>query len=158
MVTKRPRVYADTSVFGGVFDEEYEGASRTFFDQCRTGRFELVLSALIGDEIEGAPENVYKFFRSVVEDTEILAPTQNAVRLRDAYLKAEIVGRGSATDALHVASATTAGCAIIVSWNFRHIVHYEKIALYNAINVREGYSAIAIHSPHEVIGYEDQDI
>ena len=27
------RVYADTSVFGGVFDEEFQVASRTFFEQ-----------------------------------------------------------------------------------------------------------------------------
>jgi hypothetical protein len=26
-------VYADTSVFGGVFDEEFTTASRVFFDQ-----------------------------------------------------------------------------------------------------------------------------
>lgn len=30
-----PRVYADTSVFGGVFDEEFCDTSRTFFEQVR---------------------------------------------------------------------------------------------------------------------------
>ena len=29
------RVYADTSVFGGAFDEEFEDASKMFFDQVR---------------------------------------------------------------------------------------------------------------------------
>ncbi len=33
------RVYADTSVFGGILDPEYAEASRTFFDQVRSGRF-----------------------------------------------------------------------------------------------------------------------
>lgn len=41
------RVYADTSVFGGVFDSEFQSASRTFFDQVRGGRFQHVTSALV---------------------------------------------------------------------------------------------------------------
>jgi hypothetical protein len=43
---------------------------------------------------------------------------------------------------------------MIVSWNFKHIVHYEKITLYNSINILEGYQQIAIYSPLEVISYE----
>jgi len=46
----------------------------------------------------------------------------------------------------------------MVSWNFRHIVHYDKIALYNAINIREGYSPIGIHTPQEVIEYEKEEV
>ena len=38
-------------------------------------------------------------------------------------------------DALHVAQATVASCRVIVSWNFKHIVHFAKIPLYNAVNV-----------------------
>jgi len=44
---------------------------------------------------------------------------------------------------------------MIVSWNFRHIVHYQKIPKYNAVNVLNGYAPIAIHSPLEVIPDED---
>lgn len=41
MATPRLRVYADTSVFGGCFDDEFAEASRTFFDQVKSGRFVL---------------------------------------------------------------------------------------------------------------------
>jgi hypothetical protein len=46
-----------------------------------------------------------------------------------------------------------AGCRVLVSWNFRHIVHYDKISRYNAINVLNGYEEIAIHTPAEVRSY-----
>ena len=59
---------------------------------------------------------------------------------------------------MHVAVATVANCDVIVSWNFKHIVHYQKIPLFNAVNVLEGYNSIWIHSPQEVIAYEDEDI
>lgn len=41
------RVYADTSIFGGVFDMEFTVASQTFFNQVGD-RFVLVTSALVG--------------------------------------------------------------------------------------------------------------
>jgi hypothetical protein len=53
--------------------------------------------------------------------------------------------------------ATVSRCSIIVSWNFKHIVHFRKIPLYNAINLTRGYSTLAINSPSEVIEDEDQD-
>ncbi|KPL10561.1 hypothetical protein AMJ85_05525 [candidate division BRC1 bacterium SM23_51] len=158
MARKRIRVYADTSVFGGVFDEEFAKASRIFFDQVRAGDFDLVLSPVVEGEIAEAPEKIRSFYESVAAIAETLPLTEEAIHLRDAYLEAGIVGPQWAADALHVAHATTCGCRMIVSWNFEHIVHYEKVALYNAINIREGCSPIAIHSPQEVIKYESQSL
>ncbi len=51
------KVYADSSVFGGAFDEEFERPSRTFFDQVRAGRFHLTVSPVIEDEMAEAPES-----------------------------------------------------------------------------------------------------
>ena len=56
------RVYADTSVYGGVLDEEYEAPSRQFFDDVRSGRFGLVVSAIVADELRDAPEPVRALF------------------------------------------------------------------------------------------------
>jgi hypothetical protein len=39
-------VYADTSVFGGCFDPEFEAASWEFFREVREGRFVLIVSDL----------------------------------------------------------------------------------------------------------------
>jgi len=40
---------------------------------------------------------------------------------------------------------------MIVSWNFKHIVHFDKIRGFNAVNLREGYLPIEIRSPREII-------
>jgi hypothetical protein len=71
--------------------------------------------------------------------------------LRDAYLRAEVLGGGSEKDAHHVALATVAKADIIVSWNFRHIVHFDKIRGFQSVNLREGYAALEIRSPKEVV-------
>lgn len=148
------RAYADTSVFGGVFDEEFEVSSRVFFDQVRGRRFHLVTSALVQEEIKPAPKDVQEFFDRILPTVEVVEVSEEALKLRDAYLEAGIVSPQWSEDALHVAVATVAGCSLIVSWNFKHIVHFEKIPLYNAVNILKGYSNIGIFSPLEVIQYE----
>jgi hypothetical protein len=62
------RVYADTSVFGGVFDDEFEIPTKEFFNEVKSGRFGLVTSAVVKTEIETAPVHVRDRF--VGRDTE----------------------------------------------------------------------------------------
>ena len=152
------RVYADTSVFGGVYDDEFKQPSLTFFDQVKSGQFVLITSAVVQAEIVAAPPTVRRFFEELLGIAEVTDITESALDLRDAYLQANIVTPRYADDALHVALATVAGCTLIVSWNFQHIVHFQKIPLYNAINTLQGYQQIAIFSPREVIRYEDEEV
>jgi hypothetical protein len=77
------------------------------------------------------------------------------LELRNAYLSAGVVTPKSTDDAAHVALATISGCRMIVSWNFKHIVHFEKIPKYNAVNTLNGYRSIEIFSPSQVIDYGD---
>lgn len=151
------RVYADTSVFGGVFDEEFNKASRTFFDEVVAGRFLLVTSDLVESEVEDAPIEVQRLFAEMQSLGESTRISVEALQLRGAYLEAGIVGPRRALDALHVALATVAKCALIVSWNFKHIVHFQKVPLYNAVNVLEGYAEIAVYSPPEVIEDDEEE-
>lgn len=150
------RIYADTSVFGGVFDEGFELPSRIFFDQVRQERFHLVISALVRQEIQEAPRHVQTLFQEMEEIAEISDIPGEALDLRDEYLGAGILRRKSMADALHVAAATVLECRAIVSWNFRHIVHFQKVPRYNGVNKANGYTEIAIHTPQEIILYEDE--
>ncbi len=149
------KVYADTSVFGGVFDEEFADPSKEFFAEVESGRFDLVVSAVVHAEIASAPEEVQEFFRRAVAEAENAELTQEVLELRNAYLSAGVVTPKSADDAAHVALATISGCRMIVSWNFKHIVHFERIPKYNAVNVLKGYRVIDIFSPSQVIDYGD---
>ena len=149
------RVYVDTSVFGGVFDNEFKDASIEFFDEIRDGQFSLVTSAIVSEEINYAPLKVKEFFKNQLINAEIVEINIDALKLREAYLKANILTKKYSNDALHVALASITHCKIIVSWNFKHIVHFKKIPLYNAVNILNGYNQIAIYSPLEVINYEE---
>ena len=157
-MTKRPmRVYADTSVFGGARDREFRGLSEPFFARARVGAVELVVSSVVLDELEGAPEDVRSFFEEMSPFIQRVDIGDDAYGLRQAYLRAQVVGPKWEVDALHVAVATVSGCRAIVSWNFKHIVNFKRIPLYNGVNQTEGYGPIAIHTPPEVVFNDDDE-
>jgi predicted nucleic acid-binding protein len=154
MPKQKKRTYVDTSVFGGVFDDEFDVASQRFFNQVKQKEFILVTSAVVQEELKQAPGDVRSFFQEMLPYSKIIEITRESLDLRNANLKAEIVSSKYTNDALHVAIATISGCDIILSWNFKHIVHFDKIPLYNAINTLKGYNPISIFSPLEVIKYD----
>lgn len=149
---KRFRVYADTSVFGGCFDDEFTDESKSFFADIKAGKFVLVVSSTTLGELERVPDYVQKVLGELPpENMEIIEFSDEIARLRDAYLEARIVEPEGKADAEHIASASVADVDFVVSWNFRHIVHYEKISGYHAVNLMNGYKKIGIYSPKEVI-------
>ena len=38
-----------------------------------------------------------------------------------------------------------------------HIVHYDKIRRFNAVNLKRGYKPLVIYSPREVARYDEDD-
>lgn len=149
------RIYADTSVFGGLFDPEFEEFSRMFFDQVNDGRFTLVISPVVERELAPALANVLAAYEELSAMSDMAPIPDAALELQSAYLAAGILSDRSASDALHVAVATVARCDRLVSWNFKHFVHADKAPRYAAVNVLRGYPAISIYSPREVVQYEE---
>jgi len=156
MIEQGPiRIYADTSVFGGVFDAEFQAPSKAFFGAIREARFVLVSSELVRQEIQAGPKRVQELFSDILPIVDIAEITAEALKLQHAYTDAKILSEKHSTDALHVALATVSQVSLIVSWNFKHIVNFQKIPMYNGVNTLHGYREIAIYSPLEVIEYED---
>ncbi|MFN0206520.1 MAG: type II toxin-antitoxin system VapC family toxin [Planctomycetota bacterium] len=152
------RVYVDTSVFGGCFDEEFSVESLHFFDDARNGRLLLLISDVVINELAKAPETVRAIVTNLPPEVfEILPITGEVESLRDAYIAAGVVSSRSLDDATHVAAATVGRADAIVSWNFRHIVHLDKIKGYQMVNLTNGYGILTILSPAAVISNESNN-
>ena len=148
----RQRVYVDTSVIGGCRDAKFAFESRALIEMARRGELALVLSDLLFQELEDAPPDVVAVLADLSPDAYVLvSTTDEAELLRQQYMAAKILPPASEDDALHVAIATVCKADLIVSWNFKHFVHVEKIRQFNAVNLVEGYQSIDIRSPREVV-------
>lgn len=149
---KTPRIYIDTSVVGGCFDQEFSKESKTLFQLINQGQMIGLVSDLLVEELELAPLQIQEFFGKLnPKFLESIKRSGETEILRDAYLKAKVVSKTHINDAHHVALATIGKADLIVSWNFKHIVHYDKIRGFNAINLALGYPLIDIRSPKEVV-------
>lgn len=85
------RTYADTSVYGGPYDEEFAEASRQFFAQVRAGHFSLVVSAVVEDELAEAPPEVWSIYETVLPEATVAEITEEVLDLQQAYLDAHIL-------------------------------------------------------------------
>ena len=152
----KQRIYIDTSVFGGYFDEEFTEHTIPLFERLKSGEFILLFSTVTQDELENAPEKVKQLVKSLkAESTEFLDTTDEAVDLATEYITERVVGQTSYADCLHIALATINRADFLVSWNFKHIVNVQRIRGYNSINIKNGYRQIEIRSPREFEKYED---
>ncbi len=149
-VTK-PRIYVDTSVIGGCEDDEFREASIALFETFRRGDATLVISEVTLRELETAPPRVRDVAIQVTEaHLETLAESPEAYHLADAYIASGAIGPIHYSDALHVAIASLGKVDVIVSWNFRHMVSWNRIQAYNSVNRNLGYPAIDIRTPEEI--------
>jgi hypothetical protein len=76
--------------------------------------------------------------------------TEEVIELADSYQRREILTHKFYDDGLHIALASVAEADLLVSWTFRHIVHFDKIRLFNSVNLELGYKPLQIYSPREV--------
>ena len=152
----KQRIYIDTSVIGGYFDEEFKDATRELFKRFENNEITFVVSDLLDLELIGAPKNVrellYKFSADKFERVEL---TDEAILLADTYIAEKVVGKTSLEDCRHIALATINKVDVLASWNFKHIVNLDRIKGYNSVNYRLGYPMIEIRSPKDLIHYED---
>ena len=154
------RVYVDTSVFGGTQDEEFAEATKRFFDRVRQGQFCVLVSQVTADELTDAPPSVQAILRNLPPlSIERVTAGKDVLELAAAYIAAGALRPAHRADAIHVASATVARADLILSWNFKHIVNFDRIRQFNAVNLLRGYPQIEIRSPLEVEhGDENQNV
>ena len=152
---KTLRIYIDTSVIGGCFDAEFAPWSNGLVEDFRAGRFIPVMSDLLAAEIGRAPRRVGEIHEELLAlpQHENVDVGTEALSLLSAYEAHSVLGPKYRADMLHIALATVADTDVLVSWNFKHIVRFDKIRMFNAVNLEQGYKTLSIHSPREVTTY-----
>ena len=153
------RIYTDTSVIGGCFDAEFAPWSNGLFRDFELRTYRPVVSAMVAAEIEDAPERVRERFAELLAlGAEVLEVDEPVLRLADVYQQRRILTPKFYDDGVHIALATVARVDLLVSWNFRHMVHYDKIRLFSAVNLELGYKPLEVYSPREVAHYGEEGI
>ena len=150
------RVYIDTSVVGGYYDEEFCDATKALFKRFENNEIVFVISDLLDLELIEAPQKVRELLHKFHPDKfEKVTLTEEAIQLAQRYIIEKVVGKTSIEDCRHIALATVNKVDVLASWNFKHIVNLDRIKGYNSVNYKLGYPMIEIRSPKDLLHYED---
>jgi predicted nucleic acid-binding protein len=148
------KIYIDTSVVGGYFDEEFKEATVKLFERLDNNEIIFVVSDLLDLELINAPqyvkEHLLKYSADKFQRVEL---TEEAIKLANTYIDEKVVGKTSLEDCRHIAMATIYKVDVLASWNFKHIVNLDRIKGFNSVNLRLGYSMIEIRSPKDLVNY-----
>jgi len=101
------RIYIDTSVVGGVFDDEFAESTKDFFHKVDSGDFIVVVSELLRTELLRAPDRVRDYLDKFKDrQIERVSRTDEALELADLYIAQKVVGATSLADCQHIATVT----------------------------------------------------
>lgn len=123
----RPRIYIDTSVIGGYFDEEFQDFSRLLFERIANKDFEIYFSEINKTELSLAPSYIQDIVKLIPSACyNYLELDSESKDLAEEYIQERALGKASLNDAYHIAIASTNRLDCLISWNFKHIVNFDK--------------------------------
>ena len=148
-------IYLDSSVIGGYFDAEFEDATGKLWLEMEAGTYRFLSSLLVDQEIADAPQRVQDLMAATFNQADLLPITPEVEELAAAYMVQKIVPVRYEDDATHVAIASVHQIGLLASWNFKHLVNFQRETAFNAVNLLQGYPSIRILSPLELIHEND---
>ena len=146
------KLYLDTSVFGGFFDEEFKEITRILFKEIDEGNHQIVISNLTIEELATAPAGIRDLIEIIPDRYKEFVGMDEGIKfMANKYIEENVVSKKYLFDALHIALASFNRVDVLVSWNFKHMVNLNRIRQYNSVNFKYGYPVIDIRTPREVI-------
>ena len=141
---KKLKIYIDTSVISHLQHEDVPETMKDtllFWDELKTGKYEVVISELTLREIKRCPQPKQAFLIEHLVEIEykVLCDSEEVIALARAYVSDGILAQKNENDCLHMAFATTSGCDVIVSWNFKHMLRLKTIQGVRITNAKNGY-------------------
>jgi len=151
---KKLKLYLDTSAIGYLAEQSSpkEMADMlTLWEKIKQGRYDVVLSQTTLDEIYAnlntdKVNTLSQFLAEIQYDIIILNEEINKIA---ALVKSNklLISDKHQGDRLHIGCAIVAGCDILVSYNFKHLVNVRTIKGVRGIASLSGYNSIDIMTP-----------
>lgn len=138
---RKLKVYLDTSVVSYLYQVDAPEKMQNTLDLWelfRNKTYEVYISDIVIREISGCNEEKLKILLDYLNqiDYNIIETTEDTVELAGKFIDFGILKQKSFDDCQHIAAAILAGCDIIISWNFKHIVNVNNQRSQNHNNIR----------------------
>ena len=156
---RKQKIYLETTLFNFYMDDDRgfaHSSTLMLFKEIAAGKYDAFTSRFVIDELTGAPEAKREKMLNLIlkYGIPILETNNETVRMADLYIEYGIIPQKYRTDGLHIAIAAVNDLDMIISMNFEHIVKRRTKIGTGHINALNGYRAVEICSPMEVVENE----
>ena len=159
---RKLKVYLDTSVISHLMQEdvpEKMADTRKLWEMFKNGVYEVCLSSLTMKEVSDCSEPKRSALRDYLKQIqyESYDITKDVLDVAHQLIAMGVLTNKSFDDCQHIAVAILAGCDVIISWNFKHIVNVKTARGMKTITTLEGYKDMLIYPPSALIGEDKED-
>ena len=159
---KRLKVYLDTSVVSYLHQEDAPEKMQdtlSLWELFKQGVYEVYVSDIVCREIDRCSEEKLNILLDYLDQIEYheLETDSNTIELAGKFIDFGILKKKSFDDCQHIAVAILAGCDVIISWNFKHIVNVKTVKGVKVITTLEGYKDLLIYPPSVLLEEGDDD-
>ena len=152
---KKLRLYLETTVFNYYFDADRDGHEDTvrLFEAIKAEEYDGYTSGYAMLELLDAEEPKRSKMLALAEkyDITILNADDESLRIADLYIQNGVIPVRFRVDAIHIAIASVNGLDCVLSFNYQHINKLKTKRMTESINLVEGYKAVVICTPMEVL-------
>ena len=158
---KKLKVYLDTSVISHLDQldapEKMKETKKLWEILKDKELYEVYISSVVFEEIDECKEDKKIILLNYLYDMEynVVETNDSIVELAEKIIDFGILKQKSYDDCRHIASAILAGCDIIASWNFKHIVNVKTVRGVKVITTLEGYKDLLIYPPSVLLEKDD---
>ena len=150
---RKLKIYLDSSVISHLDNVEpvdWVTDTHKLWDEIKSGKYDVVLSSVDFLELGNCTEEKRAILAGYIAQItfEHIEVTDEINNTAERFIDLGILTRKSFIDCQHIAVAIHAGCDIIVSWNFKHIVNVKTIKGAKVVTAIEGFKDILICSPN----------
>ena len=159
---KKQKIYLDTSVVSYLHQEDAPEKMRDtlkLWEILKRGRYEVCISNIVMNEIYECEEEKLHILLEYLNqiDYTMVMVDKDTIELAGKFIDFGILRQKSFDDCQHIAAAIIAGCDIITSWNFKHIVNVKTAKGVKTITTMEGYKDMLIYPPSALVEEEEDD-
>ena len=153
----KPTVYIETTIPSYYFSQRKASDlavlsqwTRDWWDNERQ-KFELATSVAVIEELERGEHPLKKEKLALVGSLKQLEVTPEILETVETYIKSKLMPNDPQGDALHLALASHYKCDILLSWNCKHIVNYQKAGHLANVNRMLGLPVPALLTPFDLL-------
>ena len=127
--------------------------TREWWDK-RRHEFNLVTSAAVIEELSRGEHPLKKDKLALLHGVPLLPVTDEVIATARVYIARKAMPADPKGDALHLALASVYKCDMLLSWNCRHIVNYQKAGHLKQLNSELNLPVPALITPLELLNRE----